>query len=116
MAYYFPTTVLPIRATAPQITARVLQANFGDGYNQRVNDGINNINEQWDVQFAALDQTNAAEIIDFLEARGGYQSFLWIPPGESTYKKYICKEWNKSFPGASLTNISAKFMRVFDLD
>jgi len=111
----FPSTVTPVRATQPSVTARTLQAQFGDGYSQRAGDGINTIVDEWDVQWNALDQTNADEIIDFLEARGGYESFEWTPPGESVEKKYVCKQWNKSFPGASLTNISAKFQQVFDL-
>jgi len=110
-----PTTKTPIRATRNTVNTRVLEAQFGDGYTTRAGDGINTIVETWNVEWAALDSTSSAEIISFLEARGGYESFTWTPPGSSTQKKFICKQWSETHPGNSLKNISATFNQVFDL-
>ena len=116
MAYYLPTTVTPVRSTSPSTNTRILQAQFGDGYTQRAGDGINTVIQKWDVQWVNLDSTDSDELIDFFEARGGYESFRWIPPGSSLYQKFICKQWSETHPGNSKKNLNASFDEVFDLD
>ena len=116
MAYYLPTTVDPIRATKPVTNTRILQAPFGDGYTQRAGDGINTIIQRWTVEWNCLDSTSSDELIDFFEARGGYESFLWTPPGDSREKKFVCKQWTETHPGNSKKGLTASLEQVFDLD
>ena len=104
----------PTRASSRSVTPRFLMAPFGDGYSQRSGDGIQTIKEEWSVSFIAMDQTNADTLIAFFEDLEGYQNFTWIPFRQSVAKKFICTNWQESFPGNSLTNISATFVQVFD--
>ena len=46
---------------------RVLSAKFGDGYEQRVLDGINNIEETYDVSFRNRSKAEINTIADFLD-------------------------------------------------
>lgn len=104
----------PTRASNRNVTPRFLIADLGDGYTQRAGDGIQTIKETWSVTFEALDQTNANTLVAFFEDLDGYQNFTWIPFRQSVAKKFICSNWNESFPGNSLTTISATFTQVFD--
>lgn len=60
-------------------TFRTRTAGFGDGYTQRVGDGINTRKESWPLEFVG-DEAEIAEIKAFLDARGGDDPFLWTPP------------------------------------
>lgn len=61
------------------ITYRTLSAKFGDGYEQRAADGINNKSQMWPLSFVG-DAAYVTPARDFLDARVGYQSFYWTPP------------------------------------
>jgi len=104
----------PTRASSKTVTPRFLRADLGDGYDQRAGDGINTKKQEWSVTFEALDQTNADILIEFFEDLDGYQNFTWIPFRETTARKFICPTWSESFPGNSLTTVSASFTEVFD--
>ena len=104
----------PTRASSRAVTPRFLRADLGDGYDQRSGDGIQTIKAEWNVEFAAMDQTNADTLVAFFEDLEGYQKFEWTPFRQTVEKKFICTSWSESFPGNSLTNISATFREVFD--
>ena len=104
----------PTRSTNRTVTPRFLRADLGDGYDQRSGDGIQTIKEEWSVTFEALDQTNADTLIAFFEDREGYVNFDWIPFRQSVAKKFICTDFSESFPGNSLTTVTATFQQVFD--
>lgn len=111
----FPNPVEPSLATGKKVDTRILIADFGDGYSQRASDGINTLKDTWSVEWNCLDSTSYNEINSFLEARAGWESFEWTPPGESVEKKFICKQWGVSHPGNSKYVISATFNEVYDL-
>lgn len=92
---------------------RVLGAAFGDGYQQRVGDGINTISPEWSLTFSrVIADIDAIEA--FLEARAGEESFDWTPPGESTAIKVVCPEWGKTpHGGLASAAFSATFRKVF---
>lgn len=62
-----------------QKSFRVLVAQFGDGYAQRVGDGINTQSQSWPLEFAG-DSREIRPIRAFLDAHEGFRSFLWTPP------------------------------------
>jgi phage-related protein len=104
----------PNAATSSSTKARVLMAEFGDGYSQRGGDGIHTIKQEISATWTALDTTAANTLISFFEAHEGYIAFLWTPFRETTPKKFICMEWNESYNRASLTTVNATLQQVFD--
>lgn len=91
---------------------RVLAAGFGDGYQQRVGDGINALQPEWVLSFSR-EIADIDTIEAFLEARGGEESFDWTPPGESVAIKAICPEWGKTpHTGLASAGFSATFRQV----
>ena len=60
-----------------QHTFRVQRVQFGGGIEQRRPDGLNNKLRVWSRVIDGVDPVVAEEIIAFLRARGGVESFLW---------------------------------------
>jgi phage-related protein len=76
---------------------RVRLAKFGDGYEQRVQDGINNDPQKWTMAFSKRSGTDIDGVDDFFKARGGYESFFWTPRGEATPRKFVCRKWTRKY-------------------
>lgn len=70
----------PSYAVPKKVSFRLRKAGFGDGYEQRIGIGINNIKRQWDLRFNNKTEAIAMDIQDFLEAREDGKSFYWKPP------------------------------------
>ena len=81
----------PIKGTK----ARVLRADFGDGYSQRVADGINPLMISYDVEWEHLDEDEEASLITQLEGTRGVTAIDWIAPDETVSHKYTIEEWSK---------------------
>jgi len=109
-------------ATFPSITPsygirktsapKVRQVQFGDGYIQRTIYGLNQNLKSYSSTWTNITETDADTISDFLDARGGSESFDWTPPGESSSSKFICQSWSKSIPYNDLATIQATFQEV----
>ena len=96
-----------------KLTPKVTEIAFGDGYSQRVRNGLNTNPQTWDLSFSNRTDTEAEAIDAFLTARGGVESFDWTPYNESA-GKYICKEWSKSIDGFNRNSIQASFIQVYE--
>ena len=113
MPQTFPT-IAPSYGTQKQQQYRSRTTNFGDGYEQRVADGIQNVRSVYKVQFDNITATNANTIETFLDARAGHDSFYWTPPGGSE-ALWTCGGMTRTETGPSSSTISAVFKEVFDI-
>lgn len=93
---------------------RVRVTQFGDGYEQRVTEGINARPQVWSLQFNNRSNTEAGNIVSFLAARNAVEAFDWTPPNEETAIKVVCREWVKTVARANLNNVQATFQQVFE--
>jgi phage-related protein len=93
---------------------RVLGAKFGDGYEQRLPDGINNMPQAWDLNFEQVDNAIADDITNFLRARAGWEAFDWTPKWGTVAIRVKCPKWSRSPDGEALSRISARFEQVFE--
>ena len=89
-----PETFQPLQLNK---TPRVLKVVFGDGYQQRAQDGINHNPQRWRVTFNKRSGTDVEGVYDFLEARGGVDYFLWTPRGEDSARKFICPSYTRTY-------------------
>ena len=88
-------------------------AQFGSGYSQRTTFGLNQNPKVYTLTFE-VSETDADTIEDFLDARGGVESFDFVPPGDTSTSKYICRDWSKSIPYLNRATIQATFEQVFE--
>ena len=110
---------------------RVLTAQFGDGYSQRLIDGINPLIETINVTFNTRDKAEIDHIISFFESKGGVSSFTfnvnqqyYSSPGVTTETdvtssdelalKVICSTWNKIYNFGDYWSVTATFVRVYE--
>ena len=104
---WFPT----YSGTSADIGFKVRTASFGDGYQQRVGDGINTLKRVWNMTFELpKPQTDAIEA--FLYTLEGVGSFDWTPP-TGPPGKWICPSWKPAAVGYNSYSIALTFTEVF---
>lgn len=71
-----------------EVTHKILKNEFGDGYTQAFGLGINSRSASYNVSVTGfvdgVRDPNIKPIIDFLDARKGYESFYWTAPDGKT--------------------------------
>ncbi|MBI6547274.1 phage tail protein [Xenorhabdus lircayensis] len=71
---------------------RVKVIKFGDGYEQRFKDGINNQLKRYQLNFIEKAETGKA-IDEFLRARGAVESFTWLTSDDNQLRTFVCRSW-----------------------
>jgi len=91
---------------------RTAVARFGDGYEQRVMDGMNA--DLLTVSFSLdnITTSDRATLDAFLQARGGWDAFYWTMPNEASSRLWVCSQWSFAGSQASLWNGSLSFREV----
>lgn len=88
---------------------RVNRASFGDGYEQRVGDGLNNNQRSWQLVFTRT-QSDIIAIDAFLTQKGAVDSFTWSIEGEEV--RVVCKKWDRVRQAPMVGQISCMFEEV----
>lgn len=95
------------------LSPRLKVIKFGDGYEQRVRDGINSTLIKLNMIFAERDIQEATAILHFLHTREGAESFLYTPTQPlNKLMRFSCKELTYSENFANSFTINAKFEQV----
>ena len=109
---------LPVfnKAWQPQYGASVdrepsiKRVRFGDGYEQRMVDGINAMLESWSLTFKYGPDTIAA--IDlFLKTCNGVKAFTWTTPDGLT-ASFVCYKWQVVKDNVGWQTLNAVFSQV----
>lgn len=105
-------TWIPDYGASVDTKPTVLKSKFGDGYEQRVGDGINLLPRKWNLNFYR-EPSEIASIISFLEARYGVEAFDWTPYVGSA-GKWVCSEWKHTITDFGAYSVSCTFEEVFE--
>lgn len=103
---------LPDQGAQRQVKPRVNANVFGGGYSQRVPEGINSLDETWQVSFTLRRRTEIQAMDDFLSSCAGATRFQWAAPNGVTMDM-ICDSWTPSYNHDGDCSMSATFTRVF---
>ena len=103
------------RASEP----RIFKAEFGDGYEQRLANGINNLAESWSITMNNRTNDDIDDIIDFFESKGGVTNFSFVLPNSNEGSseetvKVVCTDWNKNYDYGDFYSATATFRRVYE--
>ncbi len=94
----------------------VLSAPFGDGYTQKLGDGILPFEDKWTLSFSNRPTADIATIKTFLDnlMTGTSRFFIWTPPDEVTAYKWDLGDdgYKYSNPGGENRSISFNCTRV----
>ena len=111
------TIVRPDRGIRKASKPRIRTVKFGDGYEQRIVDGINSITEQYTVSFNNRAKADIDDIVKFFDSRGAASFNFTIPDtnnsGETTIK-VVCGTYNTSYNNDTTYSCSATFRRVYE--
>jgi len=110
----FPS-ITPSYGAAQRNAPNTRVSSMGDGYEVRLNVGLNQNPKQWNLRWQNISETDADTISNFLDNRAlDGASFTWTPPDTSTSYKWVCDSWTKSIPYLNRATISATFRQVFE--
>lgn len=91
---------------------RVLKSQYGDGYLQRTQDGINNMPISGSLIWN-LKRADGLILLAFLQNLKGVTSFSWQPPEASAPLKFICGSFKPTYMGR-LMSIHASIQQVYE--
>lgn len=92
---------------------RIRSIKYGDGYEQRSSDGINNNLIKVNYDFALRTDNETLAICHFLAARAGLESFTFtMPKPFGMIKRFVCRTWNETFEFYDNHSIKATFEEV----
>lgn len=103
------------QASQNQTTYKLIEVKYGNGYGQRAGDGYNNNQGSWTVVWSVITANELSTLITAFDTAKGSDYFTWTAPGDSTSKKWVVKQYNRSALGGSLYEVSATLEQVFDL-
>jgi len=117
--------VVPDRGLSRSSSTRVRTAQFGDGYQQRIADGLNSIQDSFSVTFSSRPKAEADDITAFFTSKKGVTSFNFTFPDHNsstndsggspaTTVKVVCADWTQSYSNLAGSSISATFNRVYE--
>jgi phage-related protein len=105
-------TWYPDEGSTNEIKPQVEPTRFGDGYEQRVQKGINSMPEKWSLKFTN-NMIGITEITTFLKNHGGLLAFNWTTPMQDS-GVYVCRSWNLTKVNPNVVELMAEFEQVFE--
>lgn len=110
--------VCPDKGMTKVTQPKVLLAAFGDGYEQRLVDGINNLAQGFQVSFANRTKEEIDDIIGYLNSLGGTTAFtLTIPDsnnGGEINIQVVSEQASQIYTHDDYYTGSASFRRVYE--
>lgn len=92
---------------------KIRKTQYGDGYSQRLRDGINNNLLELELAFEERYLQEASAIAHFLFIRAGTESFLFTPPPPyAKIGRFVCESWNFIPNFYNNNSVRAKFIEV----
>ena len=110
--------VLPDKGLSRQSTPRVLKVQFGDGYEQRIAEGLNSSQENYQISYSNRPKAEIDDIAAFMDDKKGVTSFNYVIPdtnnGGETTIKVVCDQYNLVYVSDSSYTFTATFRRVYE--
>lgn len=109
----------PDKGLSRQVKHRTLKTSFGDGYEQRLPDGINTLQESFNTSFNNRDKSEIVEISDFLDTSSSTASSfsLTVPSLNGLSEESIlvvCEEFSVTYNYDNFYSLSAVLRRVYE--
>lgn len=113
------TVVVPDKNLRLSSKPRVLTAKFGDGYEQRIADGINTNEQSFSISFNNRLDTEIDKIAEFFEQKNAVVSFVYGYPDTRATEgieeiKVVCTNFDVTFIASGYSSCSATLKRVYE--
>ena len=114
-------TIRPDRSMRRSSKPKVHVATFGDGYEQRLADGINSITQEFRVSFNKRPKEEIDDIVGYFDSLTGVTAFNFTIPDSNasgtpkeTILKVVCEDFSTSYDYGDFYSCKAKFRRVYE--
>lgn len=94
---------------------RVRRVDFGDGYSQRAQDGLNAQRQQWQLVWESIPDAQAEQLRVFFRQLGGTGIIEWTPFGQATQLKWTATGFTSKPSGTLISDVSVTLTQEFDL-
>jgi phage-related protein len=115
MATALPLTSQINQSSSSTTSFRTLKCQFGNGYEQRTPDGINDAFQRWTISYSPLDSTDRSTIWTFLNTVKGTGVISWTPPGGTAMNFVLDGDVRETVLSGDAYAISFTIKQVFDL-
>ena len=110
--------VKPDKSMTRASTPRIFKTDFGDGYEQRLVNGINNLAESYAVTFNNRTKEDIDDITAFFASKGAVTAFTFTIPDSNnsgeTAVKVECDNWSQIYSYGDFYGCTATFRRVYE--
>lgn len=111
---FVPALSPSVSGTSNEIAVRARSVKFGDGYEQRAEDGINTRPRSGRWSWGLLSSSDADDIADFL-SDNALTGFRYTFPTESTERNYkVSAAITRNYLGGDLQSLSVQVEEIFD--
>lgn len=115
------TNIVPDKSLQRKITPQLIKISFGDGYEQRAVNGINNLKEEYTLSFNRRSKKEIDAIIATFNFYAGVTKFDYTIPstdsggvsGETTIK-VVCDTYSQIYEYDEFYSCTATFRRVYE--
>ena len=112
---------VPDKTMSRKSNPSVIRAKFGDGYEQRITDGINSIKEEYNISFKNREKAFVDDVVLFLDGKLGATAFTFtLPDTNNTTRtgekdiKVICENYNTTYTYDDFYSLTATLKRVYE--
>ena len=117
--YTGSTYATPDKSMSKSTQPRVLTASFGDGYEQRIVDGINSINETYSLSFKTRPKEVIDDIVAFLDTKKNVSKFVLTIPDNNDANgekdvKVVATNYSVTYDYENFYSLSLSLKRVYE--
>ena len=116
-ATYGARDIAPDKGMSRKAKPRIRVAKFGDGYEQRIVDGINSVEESYTVNFSNRTKEIIDDIAGYFETLGSASFDFTIPDSNNSGErviKVVCSEFDITYDYGNFYSCNATFRRVYE--
>ena len=110
---FVPAFAPSVNGTSYRVAVQHRLVVFGDGYEQRAEDGINSRSRGGQWSWAVLEQDDADDIVDFL-SDNAVTGFRYTFPGDSERNWRVDGSIDVTAPSGNLRTVSVQVREIFD--
>jgi|TARA_B110000285_G_C15015507_1_gene558835 phage-related protein len=113
------TNISPDKQLTRSTSPKVKLATFGDGYEQRLRDGINGLSESYNLSFNNRTKNDIDDIVAFFDTKHGVVPFNFTIPdsngsGSETTITVVCDTYTQKYDYDNFYSATATFRRVYE--
>jgi len=106
----------PSQSSEMEAEPKIRKVQFGDGYEQRSKDGINNNPLTFHCNFMNISSRRAHDVSNFLKDLEGYKWFWWMAPEpyDDSLKKFVAGKHSIRYDAPNIRTITVDFKQSFE--